>query len=117
MLKSTPGSFFMAKRMEVLSRPVTGIGRRPSTRKRVELKGLSSMRRRRAGTVEPARHLGGDGGHGGIVLARSAAAAVDEVSSVATSGRFAASHCRHWASPAVRDDLLDLAELAARDRR
>src|SRR3972149_3809043 len=39
MLNSTPGSFFIEKRMEVLSRPVTTAGRRPLTRKRVVLYG------------------------------------------------------------------------------
>src|SRR5262249_62142710 len=50
MLYSTPGSFLIENRMDVLSRPVGGAGRRPMTRKRVELNGLSSMRVRRIGT-------------------------------------------------------------------
>ena len=50
MLYSTPGSFFMEKRMDVLSRPVGPTARRPITRKRVLLAGLSSMRRRSTGT-------------------------------------------------------------------
>ena len=88
--------------MEVLSRPVTGMARRPSTRNRVELKGLSSMRAAERGDARrsgpPSRRRWPP--RSDRPWPRSAAAAVVEgISSVATSGRCAASHCRHWARP------------------
>src|SRR5215813_7674048 len=80
----------MEKRMEVLSRPVGPTGRRPITRKRVVLYGLSSMRLRSMGTSY-VRAASSDATAAtlGSSFARSAAAVVDDISSRRASGRWA----------------------------
>ena len=77
------------------------------------------MRRRRTGTsyIRPAisEEIAATVGSS---FARSAAAEVEEVSSVATSGRLALSHWRHWASPCgCEHTVLTSPSSPARDRR
>src|SRR5574337_1888688 len=88
----------MEKRMEVLSRPVGGVGWRPITRKRVELEGLSSIRGRSTGTSY-VRAASSEAMAATVALsrARSAAAEVEDTTSDSRSDRLALSHCRHWA--------------------
>src|SRR3990172_7354161 len=97
-MESAPTSCLSEQRMEVLSFPVGGRARRPSTRNRVELRGLSSMRCRSTGrSCSRAASSLATAATAGWATARSAAADVDETSSSATSGGFWASHCRHCA--------------------